>query len=74
MRTLILLLALFVNLQLHSQTQWVELITGVNVPLNSISSIKNVATWACGNNATVIKSTNSGIHGLMLIKIEYHQT
>lgn len=41
-------------------SQWVELNSGVNVRLNSISSIKELTTWACGNNGTVIKSSNMG--------------
>ncbi len=41
-------------------SQWVELNTGVTTKLNSISSIKQITTWACGNSGTVIKSTNTG--------------
>ncbi|MFI5212104.1 MAG: hypothetical protein ACHQIH_04420, partial [Ignavibacteria bacterium] len=41
-------------------SQWVELNTGVTARLNSVSSIKEVTTWACGVNGTVIKSSNSG--------------
>src|SRR5688572_22339342 len=47
-------------LPLCSQSQWVELNTGVSVRINSISSIKQVTTWACGVSGTVIKSSNSG--------------
>lgn len=41
-------------------SQWVELTSGVTVKLNSLSSIKELTTWACGNNGTVIKSSNMG--------------
>lgn len=41
-------------------SQWVELNSGVGVKLNSISSIKELTTWVCGNNGTVIKSSNMG--------------
>lgn len=44
----------------YSQTSWVELTTGVTSRLNDISSRKNVGVWACGENATIIRSTNSG--------------
>jgi hypothetical protein len=40
--------------------QWVELNSGVSSKLNSLSSIKELTTWACGNNGTVIKSSNMG--------------
>lgn len=52
------LLFLFSEILLHSQ--WVELTSGVNSRLNSISSIKELTTWVCGNNGTVIKSSNMG--------------
>ncbi len=45
---------------LFSQTPWVELNTGISKRLNSISSIKDVSVWACGNEGTVIRSTNMG--------------
>lgn len=45
---------------LLSQTPWVELNTGVTKRLNSISSVKDVSTWACGIEGTVIRSTNMG--------------
>lgn len=41
-------------------SQWVELNSGVSAKLNSISSIKDITTWVCGNNGTIIKSTNMG--------------
>lgn len=41
-------------------SQWVELTSGVNVRLNSLSSIKGLTTWACGNYGTIIKSSNMG--------------
>jgi len=43
-----------------SQTSWVELTTGVTSRLNDISGRKGVAVWACGENATIIRSTNFG--------------
>lgn len=59
------LTALFIFLNiflLNTQflAQWVELNSGVSVKLNSLSSIKELTTWACGNNGTVIKSSNMG--------------
>jgi Secretion system C-terminal sorting domain len=44
----------------NSQESWVELVTGTTSKLNSISSVRNTATWVCGENATIIKSVNSG--------------
>ncbi len=59
------LTALFIFLNiflLNTQflAQWVELNSGVSVKLNSLSSIKELTTWACGNIGTVIKSSNMG--------------
>lgn len=59
------LTALFIFLNLFLSTaqffaQWVELNSGVSSRLNSLSSIKGLTTWACGNNGTVIKSSNMG--------------
>ncbi len=59
------LTALFIFLNiflLNTQflAQWVELNSGVSVKLNSLSSIKELTTWACGNDGTVIKSSNMG--------------
>lgn len=55
---LIISLVIFTSFPLYSQ--WVELNTGITNRLNSISSIKDLTTWACGNNGTVIKSFNIG--------------
>ena len=52
-------LILFFCIKITS-AQWVELTTGVNARLNSISSLKDITTWACGNGGTVIKSSNMG--------------
>jgi photosystem II stability/assembly factor-like uncharacterized protein len=41
-------------------SQWTELHTGVTVSLNSLHSIKNLTTWVCGNNGTILKSFNNG--------------
>jgi len=41
-------------------SQWVELNSGIANRLNSLSSIKDVTTWACGAGGTVIKSSNMG--------------
>ena len=41
-------------------SQWVELNSSVTTRLNSLSSIKDVTTWACGAGGTVIKSSNMG--------------
>ncbi len=41
-------------------SQWVELNSGVSSRLNSLSSIKDLTTWACGAGGTVIKSSNMG--------------
>ncbi len=59
------LTALFIFLSiflLNTQflAQWIELNSGVSTKLNSVSSIKGLTTWACGNNGTVIKSSNMG--------------
>ena len=58
-------LTLFITVILFSITvginsQWFELNTGVTTRLNSLSSIKDVTTWACGAVGTVIKSSNMG--------------
>jgi photosystem II stability/assembly factor-like uncharacterized protein len=56
---LLTLSVFFITLQIPSQ-QWVELNTGVNSRINSLSSVKSVAVWACGGNGTVIKSYDEG--------------
>jgi len=56
-------LFIFLNVFITSTqffAQWVELNSGVSVKLNSLSSIKELTTWTCGNNGTVIKSSNMG--------------
>jgi photosystem II stability/assembly factor-like uncharacterized protein len=59
--TSLFFLLLFSVLQTtFSQNSWVELTTGVTSRLNDISSRKGIAVWACGENATIIRSTNSG--------------
>lgn len=58
--TVILTIAVFILMNCESFSQWVELNSGVSVKLNSLSSIKDLTTWACGNNGTVIKSSNMG--------------
>lgn len=52
-----LLLIIIVN---YSSAQWVELNSGVTTRLNSISSVKDLCTWACGAGGTVLKSSNMG--------------
>lgn len=58
--TIILIPLFFIITDISSQ--WVELNTGVTANLNSLSSVKDVTTWACGNNGTVIKSSDMGDH------------
>ena len=46
---------------LISQTSWIEQNSGVTVPLNSVcTSYWSQAAWICGNNGTVLRTTNSG--------------
>ncbi len=57
--TLFFILLLAIT-SIYSQTPWVELNTGITKRLNSVSSLKDVAVWACGVEGTVIRSTNMG--------------
>ncbi len=58
--SLVFLISLILLSSISIYTQWIELNTGVTSRLNSISSIKQITTWACGINGIVIKSFNSG--------------
>ncbi len=63
MKTLCTFLLIFIIITFFTGncfTQWIELYTGVTEKLNSVSSVKNITTWACGNNSTIIKSSNTG--------------
>ena len=42
------------------QVFWDEVPTGVSVQLNSVSNVSGQVAWACGQNGTVIKTTNNG--------------
>lgn len=58
--TVIFTITILILTHCESFSQWVELNSGVSVKLNSLSSIKDLTTWVCGNNGTVIKSSNMG--------------
>ena len=58
--TLIFTITILILTHCESFSQWVELNSGVSVKLNSLSSVKDLTSWVCGNNGTVIKSSNMG--------------
>lgn len=45
---------------MQSQVFWNEVTTGVTVTLRSVSNIDAVNAWVCGDNGTVLKTTNNG--------------
>jgi photosystem II stability/assembly factor-like uncharacterized protein len=62
MKTLIVVtLSLFLIVHsLQTQYFWTEQVTGVTTPLTSVSNIDGTNAWVCGNNGTVLRTTNSG--------------
>jgi photosystem II stability/assembly factor-like uncharacterized protein len=58
--SIITLYSLFFNATCFSQ-YWLEQNSGVTVPLNSVSGISGYM-WVCGDNSTVLKTTNAGIN------------
>jgi hypothetical protein len=61
---IILLLNIFFSSKLYSQF-WVEQVSGVNVSLNSVINSNWVgAGWTCGNNGTVLRTSNYGTNWL----------
>jgi hypothetical protein len=63
MKKLITLFFLFIQIT-ACYTQWIEQVSGVSVSLNCVSSVYSGYTvthgWICGNNGTVLKTTNGG--------------
>lgn len=60
MKKLLLSISLLFILNALSHAQyWSEQNSGVSVSLNSVSAINGVA-WVCGNNGTVLRTTNGG--------------
>lgn len=58
---------IFLTQCLISQTSWIEQISGVTVSLNSVcSSNWSQTAWICGNNGTVLRTTNSGTNWINL--------
>jgi photosystem II stability/assembly factor-like uncharacterized protein len=59
--TFFILFIVFIN---DIPSQWVEQVSGYNVRLNGVSSlnsaISSIHGWICGNNGTVISTTNGG--------------
>jgi hypothetical protein len=62
MRTLIIILFVSFSFTFSSYSQffWTEQVTGVTVPLTSVSNINALVAWVCGNNGTVIRTTDGG--------------
>lgn len=48
------------SLQSYSQVFWDEIPTGVSVQLSSVSNINGQIAWSCGQQGTVIRTTNNG--------------
>ena len=62
MKKLITLFFLFIQFT-ACYAQWIEQVSGVITPLNCVSSINSYYPthgWICGNNGTVLKTTNGG--------------
>jgi Secretion system C-terminal sorting domain len=47
-----------------SYSQWVEQTSGITDDLSSVSAVDNNAAWVCGNNGTVLRTTNGGLNWL----------
>lgn len=60
MKSLFVLIILFIHSNLFSQIFWDEMVTGVSVQLNSVSNVNGMVAWACGQNATVVRTSNNG--------------
>jgi len=57
---IIVLYSILIILNCPSQTGWEELNSGVSVQLNSVTFSNDSPVWCCGNNGTILKSTNIG--------------
>lgn len=62
MRTVIFIL--FINILFISSSSaqffWTEHVSGVTVSLTSVSNINGMNAWICGNNGTVLRTTDGG--------------
>ena len=58
--TFLSILALIFISSICSQVFWDEIPTGISTQLSSVSNINGVSAWACGQNGTVIRTTNYG--------------
>jgi len=61
MKNTIFIIIFFATQNFLAQTSWIEQNSGVTVPLNSVfTSNWSQAAWICGNNGTVLRTTDSG--------------
>jgi photosystem II stability/assembly factor-like uncharacterized protein len=53
----------FISLTIHiSHSQWVQQTSGVTSPLYDAHFINQNTGWVCGDNGTIIKTTNGGLN------------
>ena len=57
-------LLIFKCIDSQAQVFWNEVNSGVTVSLNSVSDVNATIAWACGQNGTVIRTSNSGYNWL----------
>lgn len=58
--TVIIFLFFGIYSNLFSQIFWDEIPTGISVQLNCVSNVSGQVAWACGQNGTVIRTSNYG--------------